>query len=157
MKFAVLALAAVALLITPWVDAHIVTPFTRALVHVCAAIINFWGGQAQGIGSVLTIPGGGVEVANGCNAVEVCILLAAAILPYPASARARAFGVLLCVGMLQVVNLARIISLLYLSRSAPALFEVFHLYVWDALIVLEGVVAFFWWAGRQQSPRRAAA
>ncbi|MDP1171663.1 hypothetical protein, partial [Klebsiella pneumoniae] len=52
------------------------------------------------------------------------------------------------------VNLLRIISLLYLSRGEPSLFEFFHNYVWDAMIGLEGLVLFFTWAhfqpGQQQ-------
>ena len=46
---------------------------------------------------------------------------------------------------LQLVNLLRIISLLYLSRGSESMFEFFHHYVWDAMIGLEGLLVFFFW------------
>ena len=74
--------------------------------------------------------------------------------------RTAALVTLAAVGVLalQVVNLGRIISLLYLSRGSEHLFDFFHAYVWDAMIGLEGLLIFFFWTrwqGRQ--PAKAAA
>jgi exosortase H (IPTLxxWG-CTERM-specific) len=157
LSFSVLALGGVALLLNKSVDRMIVTPFTGFLVDACALVIHTFGGQvaAQGVILAFTDGPGAVAVANGCNAIEVCIVLAAAIAPYPTRLRTRAIGILMCVGMVQAINLGRIISLLYLSRYAPEWFEFAHLYVWDAVIVLDGVLIFFlWtrWADRAHAP-----
>ncbi|MNL23900.1 hypothetical protein D3C87_1453120 [compost metagenome] len=81
----------------------------------------------------------------GCNAVEVCALLIAAILAFPGRLRDGLIGAAVGVIALQLVNLLRIISLLYLSRGSESMFEFFHHYVWDAMIGLEGLLVFFFW------------
>lgn len=92
-----------------------------------------------------------MQVLAGCNAVEVCALLIAAILAFPGRLRDGLIGAGVGVIALQLVNLLRIISLLYLSRGSESLFEFFHHYVWVAMIGLEGLLVFFWtrWQSRQ--------
>lgn len=153
--FACLALASVALLLHPFVSSKIVVPFTDGLVTVCAGLINLFGGHAVANGRMLSFAtgGGAVMVANGCNAVEVSCLLASAIIAWPTTIKARIIGLLVCLPSLQAINLLRIISLLFLSRWSTPLFDFFHLYVWEALIVLESVLAFFFWMRWQGGPR----
>ncbi|MCA8891471.1 MAG: exosortase H [Hyphomonas sp.] len=152
--FLVLALAGIGILQVSWVDDYLVTPFTELLVRICAVLISIFGGEVQTNGTVLSFRRGGVGVSveNGCNAVEVCMLLAAAVLAWPSPIKQKLFGLLACVGLVQTVNLFRIISLLFILRSAPSVFEFFHLYVWEVMILLEAVVIFFVWVGRGQPP-----
>lgn len=159
--FACLSLGSIALLLHPFVSAQMVAPFTGGLVTVCATLVNLFGGHVSGVGRVLAFTDGpgAVEVANGCNAVEVCCLLASAIIAWPTTIKARVIGVLCCVPAVQAINLLRIISLLFFSRYSPPLFDFFHLYVWEALIVIEAVLAFFFWMRWQggQTPSKPAA
>jgi exosortase/archaeosortase family protein len=46
---------------------------------------------------------------------------------------------------IQVLNLVRIISLFYLGQWNRVWFDWFHLYLWQALIVLDALVAFLVW------------
>lgn len=155
--FGCLALASVALLLHPFVVRNIVDPFTDALVVICSTGLNLFGAKVSAHGNVLAFIGapGAVAVANGCNAVEVCLLLASAIIAWPTSIKSRVIGVVACVTAVQAINLVRIISLLFLARYSPPLFNFFHLFVWEAVIVLESVVAFFVWM-RWQSRVSAA-
>lgn len=139
------------LLLVPAVDAAVVAPLTRSLVVICAGLMNLFGADVTANGDVLAFAGtaAAVSVQNGCNAIEVCVLLAAAILAWPARIGAKLIGVAACVASVQAINLARIISLLYLVRDAPDLFEFFHLYVWEAMILLEAVLVFAFWVRRQ--------
>lgn len=149
--FAVLALGVIALLNIPFIEKTIVDPLTGVLVSVCGFLLNLVGASVAATSNVLSFKGapGAVSVENGCNAVEVCVLLASAIIAWPATIRAKAIGVVACVLAVQAVNLARIISLLYLARYSPGLFEFFHLYVWEAMIMLEAVLIFFLWIRKQ--------
>src|SRR5690606_37441933 len=117
----------------------IVAPFTQGLVEASAALIRPFDGRVQADGDILRFSDGlgAVQVLAGCNAVEVCALLAAAILAFPGKLKYGLIGVAAGVLALQTVNLGRIISLLYLARGSPEVFEFFHNYVWDALIGLE--------------------
>lgn len=158
--FALLAVALFSALATPWAERLFVQPFTQLLVDICAAVLQPFDGRVQAQGDILRFSDGhgAVQVLAGCNAVEVCALLIAAILAFPGRLRDGVIGAVVGVGALQLVNLLRIISLLYLSRGSESLFEFFHHYVWDAMIGLEGLLVFFFWTrwqGRQ--PTRAAA
>lgn len=146
-SFALLTVGAMALLIVPSVDAGFTQPFTRGLVVVCAGVMNLFGAGVVASGVVLSFAhaSGAVMVSSGCNGVEVCILFAAAIAPFPASIRARIVGIVVGVAAIQILNLVRIISLLFLARFAQSLFDFFHLFFWDAFIMLDAVVLFLVW------------
>lgn len=157
--FALIAVALFSALATPWAERLFVQPFTQLLVDICAAVLQPFDGRVQAQGDILRFSDGrgAVQVLAGCNAVEVCALLTAAILAFPGRLRDGVIGAVAGVAALQLVNLLRIISLLYLSRGSESLFEFFHHYVWDAMIGLEGLLVFFFWTrwqGRQ--PTKAA-
>ena len=155
--FAGVTLALFSVLATPWATKGFVAPFTQGLVHICVLLLSPFDGRVEAIGDILRFSDGrgAVRVLAGCNAVEVCALLTAAIITFPANWRDCAIGALVGVFALQAVNLLRIISLLYLSRGEPEIFEFFHIYVWDAMIGLEGLLIFFLWV-RWQDRRRLA-
>ena len=61
---------------------------------------------------------------------------------------------------IQALNLVRIISLFYLGQWNRVWFDWFHLYLWQALIVLDALVAFLIWLRylpRQSGPATAIA
>lgn len=156
--FAVLATAGIAALLAVPVDEGIVQPFNRFLALASSAAINLCGGHAVTYGMVLALAdaGGGVEIANGCNAVEASILLAAAILAFPAAPVARLCGAAAGIASLQLLNLVRIVSLLYLNRYAPGWFDFFHLYLWDGVIMLDGLLIFMVWQRWSGGTRQTA-
>jgi exosortase H (IPTLxxWG-CTERM-specific) len=161
-SFALLTLGAMALLVVPAVDSGFTQPFTRLLVTICADLMNLFGAGVSAHGVILSFARGpgAVMVSSGCNAVEVSILFAAAVAPFPAPVAARAAGALVGVAAIQTLNLLRIISLLLLSRYAQKVFDFFHLFVWDAVIMLDGIVLFLawhhWQAKRWPGPAGAA-
>jgi exosortase H (IPTLxxWG-CTERM-specific) len=69
-------------------------------------------------------------------------VLNAAIVSFPASSRARIISI--CLGFLaiQIMNLARIISLFYLGNWNMDFFTWIHLYLWPALIMLDVLIVF---------------
>lgn len=157
--FALVTLALFSVLATPWAEARFIRPFTQGLVDLTALLIKPFDSRVVADGDVLRFADGrgAVQVLAGCNAVEVCALLAAAILAFPARLKECLIGAGVGVVALQTVNLLRIITLLYLSRGSQPLFEFFHHYVWDAAIGLEGLLVFFFWARWQGRQGPAAA
>ena len=146
-SFAAVTLGAMALLVVPAVDRGFTQPFTQLLVTLCAGLMNLFGAGVRANGVVLSFAAGpgAVMVSSGCNAVEVCILFVAAMAPFPAPVAARAVGMAVGVAAIQALNLFRIISLLLLARFAQGAFDFFHLFVWDAFIMLDGIVLFLAW------------
>ena len=145
--FALMTLGGIAALTVPAVDKAFTQPFTRALVVICAVAMRLFGAHVQANGLVLSFSQGpgAVMVASGCNGVEVSLMFAAAVLAFPTRIKARLIGAVAGVASIQVLNLLRIMSLLLLSRFAQSAFDFFHLYVWDAFIMLDGVMAFLAW------------
>lgn len=155
--FLLITVALFSVLATQWADDAFVTPFTSALVDACAFLIGIFDHRVVADGAILrfTDGRGAVEVQAGCNAVEVCALLTAAIVAFPGKLRYGLIGAAAGIVALQAINLLRIISLLYLSRGSQEVFDFFHQYVWDAMIGLEGLLIFFFWT-RWQARREAA-
>ena len=160
--FLLITVALFSVLATPWAERLFVAPFTRSLVHACAMLIDLVDDRVIADGAILRFDDGkgAVQVLAGCNAVEVCALLTAAIIAFPGKLRYGLIGAAAGIVALQTINLLRIISLLYLSRGSQEVFEFFHHYVWDAMIGLEGLLIFFFWtrwqARREASDRTAA-
>lgn len=140
-----------------------IAAFTQSLVTISGALIHFFGGSAMVAGAILSSPvtGFGVRVENGCNAVNVTILLWAAMLTYPAPWAQKLAGLAAGSAALHAVNLIRIITLFYLGQYNRNWFDFAHYYLWESLIVLDTLVIFWLWAtlvrrsGRQQNAAAA--
>jgi exosortase H (IPTLxxWG-CTERM-specific) len=127
--------------------AWVVEKFTSRLVEISGGLIHLFGGRAAIAGAVLVSPEGfAVRVENGCNAVNVTILLWSAILVYPAPWMQKLKGLAAGTLALHAINLLRIISLYYLGRYNQSWFEFAHLYLWESLIVIDTLVIFWGWA-----------
>jgi exosortase H (IPTLxxWG-CTERM-specific) len=126
------------------VQEHVITPFTAMLAHLSAALILPFDDTAVAYGKILQFKDTGfaVSIEAGCNGVEATIVLVAAIVAYPASWRARLIAIGLGFLTIQVMNLARIISLFYLGNWNMEIFSWIHLYLWPALIMLDVLIVF---------------
>jgi exosortase H (IPTLxxWG-CTERM-specific) len=145
--FPLCLIAGFGLLEVPFVSGGI-AGFTRALVQISASLIHLLGGHANVYGVVLQSPVNGfaVRVENGCNAVNVTILLWAAILTYPAGWLQKLMGLAAGTFAIQTVNLVRVISLYYLGQYNQSWFDFAHMYLWESLIVIDTLVVFWIWA-----------
>ena len=82
------------------------------------------------------------------------MILAAAMLAYPAPWLKKLLGMVIGVLAIQFLNVIRIISLYYLGAWSQKALDIAHLYVWPGLIILDALVIFLlWihWLGRQRS------
>lgn len=157
-RFIAFALIGFAVEIVPWVDEHAVQPLTRGITALSGALIGAFGGSAAASGNVLVHPGGfAIQVSNGCSGLEAVILLAAAVLAYPAPWRSRSWGLALGFAFIMGLNLLRVVSLFYIGQYSRAWFDWAHLYAWDVLIIIDGLVVFLVWLRHLPLPARHAA
>lgn len=131
----------------PWGQIYVVLPLTQALTSVCALLIELLGRDIHVAGIVLTDiqSGFAVQIAAGCNGIEAMILLIAAMVAFPASLRYALSGIVFGIIGLQCLNVVRIVSLFFLGLWSAAAFEWAHLYVWQALIMLDSLLIFLIW------------
>ena len=126
------------------VQEHLVVPFTTLLAKISAALIAPFDDTVLAYGKVLQFSDTGfaVSIEAGCNGVEATIVLIAAVVAYPASWKARGLAIVLGFLAIQVLNIARIITLFYLGDWDLDIFAWVHLYLWPSLIMLDVLVVF---------------
>ncbi len=126
------------------VQEHLIVPFTTMLAKISAFLIAPFDDGVIAYGKVLQFKDTGfaVSIEAGCNGVEATIVLIAAVVAYPASWKARVFAIVLGFLAIQVLNIARIISLFYLGDWDIDIFSWVHLYLWPSLIMLDVLVVF---------------
>lgn len=156
-KFAgLLVLFALAVSWKPVNDAAVV-PFTSVVARAAGTVLNLLGEGVTVAGTQIRSSSFAVDVENGCNGLETALLLAAAVLAFPASWKARAAGLAAGFAGIQAINLVRVVSLFWIGRHKPGLFSTAHTVIWQSVVVLAGVALFLAWASRQKAPAGPAA
>ncbi len=136
-------------------DRQLVDPFTRWIAQLTKTILTLAGIQAWVTGKVVGTPAFSVAIQNNCNAIYEIALFVAAVLAYPATWRERAWGVVLGFGVLYVVNLIRVVSLIYIGGHLPTYFNASHIYIWQSLFIVFALGLWIYWAGSLvHNPRR---
>ncbi|MDX1554737.1 MAG: exosortase H [Xanthomonadales bacterium] len=141
-------------------EQYVILPFTSFIADISVWIVKFFDEDVIAYGNVIrdTTSGFGVRIERGCNGVEALIILFAAIFSFPAPIKNKLIGFAIGFFAIQGLNLVRIVSLFYLGQWNEVAFEWFHLYLWQALIILDALVVWLIWLRTlpQAKARRAA-
>jgi exosortase H (IPTLxxWG-CTERM-specific) len=145
--FAAVLVALFAVQLTPPVQSALVVPWTEGLARVSAGLITLGDSNVVSFGKMLqsTRNGFTVSIESGCNGVEAALVLIAAMLAFPAPWRHKAIGIAAGLFAVQALNVVRVISLFYLGQWSLRAFEWAHLYLWQALIMLDVLVVWLVW------------
>jgi exosortase H (IPTLxxWG-CTERM-specific) len=129
------------------VQAAVITPWTNGLAHISAWVMTAFDADVISQGRVLQsqATGMGVSIEAGCNGVEAAIILIAGMLAFPAPWWFKLVGMAIGIAAVQSANLLRVISLYYLNIWNKEVFEFAHLYLWQALIMLDVLVVWLVW------------
>jgi exosortase H (IPTLxxWG-CTERM-specific) len=129
------------------VEHYVILPFTAGIAKVCVFLVGLFDPHAIASGKILqsTSSNFAISIERGCNGIEAVIILVSAMLAFPAPWKHKLAGIGLGFIAIQLVNLVRIISLFYLGQWNRMWFDWFHLYLWQALIVLDALVVFLIW------------
>ncbi len=151
LRFFILFLVLLAVLfgleLTPWVERWVVEPWTIALANISTWLVTFFDGEVESVGRVMRSLSNGfaVSIEKGCNGIEATIVLISAMLAFPAPWKNKIIGILSGFVAVQGLNVVRVISLFYLGQWNEQVFEWAHLYVWQALIMLDVLIVFLVW------------
>jgi exosortase H (IPTLxxWG-CTERM-specific) len=145
--FAVLLIGLFTLEILQPAEKYVIIPFTAAIADVSVWIVELFDDNVVATGNVIRdrTSGFGVRIERGCNGLEAVIILFAAIFAFPAPFINKLKGFAIGFFAIQLLNLVRIISLFYLGQWNYTAFEWFHLYLWQALIILDALVVWIIW------------
>ena len=133
--------------LTSPVQSIVVLPWTEALARISVGLITLFDSHVVATGKILqnTTNGFAVSIEAGCNGIEAAIVLIAAMLAFPAPWKHRAIGILAGLFAVQMLNIVRVISLFYLGQWNMTAFEWAHLYLWQALIMLDVLIVWLVW------------
>jgi len=133
--------------LTPWAQEAVVIPFTTGIARLSASLMQLWDDEVASQGKIIwdSVSGFAVSIEAGCNGVEAGIVLTAAMLAFPATWKSKLLGITVGMVTVQMLNLARIVTLFYLGQWHRTAFEWAHLYIWQALIMLDVLVVFLLW------------
>jgi exosortase H (IPTLxxWG-CTERM-specific) len=128
-------------------EKYVILPFTSLIADVSAWIIQVFDDNVMSVSNVIRdkTTGFGVRIERGCNGVEALIILFAAIFAFPAPIKHKLIGFAIGFVAIQALNMVRIVSLFYLGQWNQVAFEWFHLYLWQALIILDALVVWLVW------------
>jgi exosortase H (IPTLxxWG-CTERM-specific) len=150
-RFFLLFLAIQALLfgleLTPWAQAWFVIPWTDALAQISTFLVTLVDPNVTATGKIMrsTANGFAVSIEAGCNGVEATIVLLAAMLAFPSPWKNKVYGLIAGTIAVQGLNIVRVISLFYLGQWNRDWFEWAHLYIWQALIMLDVLIVWLVW------------
>jgi exosortase H (IPTLxxWG-CTERM-specific) len=143
----VFALLAVAIFVVLHAVHYVViVPLNQHIAWLAGAVMRGLGTDAVASGPMVSARGFAVEIKNNCNAIYELGLYGAAVWAYPASVGAKVAGTLVGAGVLNAVNLIRVVSLIAAGVFAREWFDFTHLYVWQVLFFALVAVCWFGWA-----------
>ena len=133
--------------LTPPVEQYIIHPFTSALADACVWLIKLFDDDVIASGNTIRSASNGfaISIERGCNGIEAIIILVSAVLAFPSPWKHKLAGIGIGFLAIQLLNVVRIISLFYMGQWSRLWFDWFHLYLWQALIILDALIVFLVW------------
>ena len=129
------------------VHQNIIIPFTEVIAYISGWLIKLFDDQVISHGIIIqqADTGFSVSIQSGCNGVEAVLVLIAAIVAFPSPWKYKFWGIITGFFAVELLNIVRIISLFYLGQWNMHIFEWAHLYIWQALIMLDVLIIFLFW------------
>ena len=125
-----------------WIERIVIHEATvkpaAALVQVLTPEVN-----ARPVAASIKAPGGGLNILNGCEGTEIMFLLIAAFAAVRLSGRRKLIGLALGLGLVFVLNQARILTLFYAYRNERSLFDILHTTILPAVLVAAVALYFY--------------
>jgi exosortase family protein XrtM len=128
--------------------------YLSAYAHVTGAFLHLFDPTVHVIGREI-VGRTSLTVAKNCDAMDVNLLLVAAMIAFPAPWKRRLVGIVAGVGLLSIVNLLRIVTLYQINIHAPRAFELVHAEVFPLVMVVLAVGAFGVWSRWSRQGERA--
>ena len=115
-----------------------------------AFLLSVFGENATAAGTNVSSPRFGLQVKDGCDAIQPIAFFLFAMLasPVPVRLRSRLLPILVGMSALLLLNLVRILTLFYTGIYFPKAFEPLHIDVWQSLFIFLPLTFWLVWALR---------
>ena len=119
-------------------------------VKTTASLIN-WVSPSIGVeaeNTHLNAAGGGINVANGCNGLEVMFIFFAAMTIAPLNLYSKVLGLLFGIPYIFILNQIRLLALFFTYRMNKSFFSTLHSTVAPVLLMAFTILSFVYWLSR---------
>jgi len=128
--------------------------YLGVLAEISGALLSVFNSDVVVNGTRISDEFFAVEVAQGCDAIQVCSLLAAAVIAFPVESRRKLRGLVLGILWLQLLNLMRIVTLFWIGTYFPRVFQTAHEVVWPGILITITIATWILWVRLETPPPR---
>lgn len=133
------------ILMTSWGDNYCLKPMNNFTADCSALCLRIVGMEAHANGTLVQSTFGGVDIKEGCNGIYATILFLAGVVAFPTGLKNKLIGAVFGIVSIFIINIVRVMTLLYLSIHNPTLFHEAHQYIWQFAIILAGGLMWLIW------------
>ncbi len=119
--------------------------YLRAYARLAGLVLHVFDPAVRVVGTDI-VGRTSLTVAKNCDAMDVTLLFAGAIVAFPAPWARRLAGIAAGFAALTIINVLRIASLYFVILRWPSAFETVHAEVWPLAIVALAATAFLLWS-----------
>lgn len=155
LRFGALAILSEVVYYGAALESDLFRSYLSTLAAISGEIIGLFSDGVRVRGAVISGDLFSVEIAQGCDAYRICVLLCAAIIAFPASLRKKVWGVALGLVWLNALNFVRIVSLYFIGGMFYSQFQRSHEVYFPIFLICMTVLAWIvWvrWATRDLEP-----
>ena len=120
----------------------------RGIALAASSIAHATGSRNFVRGDHIQVPELAIHINFECTGVYVLIILVTFLFAYPAAWSRRILGAVVGIVALSVVNVVRLAFLVRIAELQPDLFEYFHEYVWQGVLLILVIAYAMAWVER---------
>ncbi len=117
--------------------------YTEGVVLATSKFLSFFNIPATYRGSIIQLPSLALDVKFGCNGLEAVMIYSVAVLAFPSTWKKKLLGVLAGFIIIQVINVLRIVGLVYAGLHFKNFFEYVHIYIAQGMMIAIALGVFF--------------
>jgi len=128
--------------------------YTKGVVILTSTILEILNIQNSYQGSLIKLPSIALDVKFGCNGLEAVMIYSVAVIAFPSRWKHKLMGMVGGFLALQIINILRIALLAYSAVYLKSLFEYFHIYIAQGMMIAVSLGIFFIYLNYAKSPQK---
>jgi archaeosortase B (VPXXXP-CTERM-specific) len=112
---------------------------------ITAVIANFFGLEVTAQGTLLILKTTTFEIIQECTGLFAIMIYLSCVLAYPTTIVKKGEGIILGVPLIVLLNLGRMVFLVYIGDHHQDLFEYIHSYLWQGTFIIVVILLWFIW------------
>ena len=112
---------------------------------ITTVIANLFGLEVTAQGTLLILETITFEIIQECTGLFAIMVYLSCILAYPATIIKKGEGILLGVPLIVLLNLGRMVFLVYIGDYHQDMFEFIHSYLWQGTFIIVVILMWFIW------------